>query len=81
MGQNKYAAQFTQSREEVVNHLQRTLAEEGYLVAEQYELERSRQYRCRPPFTRMHRTKRTWTLFGPRTLRQSQRGDRNYKSP
>jgi hypothetical protein len=33
-GENKYAAQFTQSREEVANYLQRTLAEEGYLVAE-----------------------------------------------
>ncbi len=34
MGENKYAAQFTRSREEVANYLQRTSAEEGYLVAE-----------------------------------------------
>jgi hypothetical protein len=33
-GENKYAAQFTQSHEEVANYLQRTSAEEGYLVAE-----------------------------------------------
>jgi hypothetical protein len=34
MGANKYAVQFMQSREEVANYLQRTSAEEGYLVAE-----------------------------------------------
>jgi hypothetical protein len=33
-GQNKFAAQFTQSRKNVLNYLQRTLAYEGYLVAE-----------------------------------------------
>jgi hypothetical protein len=33
-GENKYAVQFTQSLEEVANYLQRTSAEEGYLVAE-----------------------------------------------
>jgi hypothetical protein len=33
-GQNKFAAQFTLSREEVANYVQRTLADEGYLVAE-----------------------------------------------
>ncbi len=33
-GQNKFAAQFTPSREEVANYIQRTLADEGYLVAE-----------------------------------------------
>ncbi len=33
-GENKYAAQFTQSGEEVANYLQCTSAEEGYLVAE-----------------------------------------------
>jgi hypothetical protein len=32
--ENKYAAQFMQSREEVANYLQYTSAEEGYLVAE-----------------------------------------------
>ncbi len=31
---NKFAAQFTLSREEVANYIQRTLADEGYLVAE-----------------------------------------------
>ncbi len=34
MVENKYAAQFTRSREEVANYLQRTSAKEGYLVAE-----------------------------------------------
>ncbi len=33
-GQNKFAAQFTQSRKKVSNYLQRTSAYEGYLVAE-----------------------------------------------
>ncbi len=33
-GQNKFAAQFTQSRKNVANYLQRTSANEGYLVAE-----------------------------------------------
>jgi hypothetical protein len=33
-GQNKFAAQFTLSREEVANYIQCTLADEGYLVAE-----------------------------------------------
>ncbi len=31
---NKFAAHFTLSREEVVNYIQRTLADKGYLVAE-----------------------------------------------
>ena len=31
-GQNKFAAQFTQSRKNVLNYLQRTLAYKGYLV-------------------------------------------------
>ncbi len=33
-GQNKFAAQFTQSRKNVANYLQCTSASEGYLVAE-----------------------------------------------
>ncbi len=33
-GQNKFAAQFTLSRKEVANYIQRTLANKGYLVAE-----------------------------------------------
>ena len=33
-GQNKFAAQFTQSQKNVANYLQRTSANEGYLVAE-----------------------------------------------
>jgi hypothetical protein len=32
--ENKFAAQFSQSRKNVVNYLQRTSAKEGYLVAE-----------------------------------------------
>ena len=34
MGQNKYVAQFALHREEVANYIQRTLADEGYLVAQ-----------------------------------------------
>ena len=33
-GQNRFAAQFTQSRQNVANYLQRTAADEGYLVTE-----------------------------------------------
>ena len=33
-GQNKFAAQFTQSRKNVANYLQCTVADEGYLVVE-----------------------------------------------
>jgi hypothetical protein len=33
-GQNRFAAQITQSRKNVANYLQRTVADEGYLVAE-----------------------------------------------
>ncbi len=33
-GQNKFAAQFTQSRKNIANYLLRTAALEGYLVAE-----------------------------------------------
>ena len=33
-GQNKYAAQFALHREEVANYIQRTLPDEGYLVAQ-----------------------------------------------
>ena len=33
-GQNKYPAQFTLHRKEVANYIQRTLADEGYLVAQ-----------------------------------------------
>ena len=37
-GQNKFAAQFTQSRKNVANYLQRTSANEGYLVVETVRL-------------------------------------------
>jgi len=33
-GQNQFTAQFTQSRKNVVNYLQRMASDEGYLVAE-----------------------------------------------
>ena len=33
-GHNKYVAQFTRSREEIANYVQRTSTEEGYLVRE-----------------------------------------------
>ena len=33
-GENKFAAQFTQSQKNVTNYLQWTLANKGYLVAE-----------------------------------------------
>ena len=33
MGQNRFAAQFSQSRKNLANYLQRTMTDEGYLVA------------------------------------------------
>ena len=40
MGQNRFAAQLTQSRKNVVNYLQPTAADEGYLVAETFWTEK-----------------------------------------
>ncbi len=39
-GENKYAAQFTRSHEEVANYLQHRSAEKGYLVAEMVQTEK-----------------------------------------
>jgi hypothetical protein len=48
-GVNKYAAQFTRSREEVANYLQRTSAEEGYLVAETVQTGKQQLIPLPPP--------------------------------
>jgi hypothetical protein len=48
-GQNKFAAQFTQSRKNVTNYLQRTLANEGYLVAETVRTGRQQIIELPPP--------------------------------
>ncbi len=48
-GENKYAAQFTRSREEVANYLQRTSAEEGYLVAETVQTGKQQLIPLPPP--------------------------------
>ncbi len=58
-GENKYAAQFTRSREEVANYLQRTSAEEGYLVAEMVRTEKQQIISLPPPVDPMRRIKRT----------------------
>jgi hypothetical protein len=48
-GENKYTVQFTQSREEVANYLQRTSAEEGYLVAETVQTGKQQLIPLPPP--------------------------------
>ncbi len=48
-GQNKFAAQFTQSQKNVANYLQRTLAYEGYLVAETVRSGRDQIIKLPPP--------------------------------
>jgi hypothetical protein len=48
-GQNKYAAQFTQSRDKVANYLQRTLADKGYLVAETTRTRKKQSIPLPPP--------------------------------
>jgi hypothetical protein len=49
-GENKYAVQFMQSCEEVANYLQRTSAEEGYLVAETVQTGKQQLIPLPPPF-------------------------------
>ncbi len=49
-GHKKYAAQFTRSCEEIANYVQRTLTDEGYLVAETIRTGKEQtalQSRCR----------------------------------
>ena len=48
-GQNKYAAQFMRSREEIANYLQRTSTDEGYLVAETIRTGREQTIPLPPP--------------------------------
>jgi hypothetical protein len=53
-GQNKFAAQFMQLQKNVVNYLQRTLAMEGYLVAETVHTKKNRQSTFPLLLTRAH---------------------------
>ena len=76
-GQNKFAAQFTLSHEEVVNYIQRTLANKGYLVAEMIRSKRNSQSRYRRRWIRRIPTSWTWRQFGRKMLRPSPRGNRN----
>jgi hypothetical protein len=48
-GQNKFAAQFTQSRENVANFLQRTTNDEGYLVAKTVRTRKQQTIDLPPP--------------------------------
>ena len=48
-GQNKFAAQFTQSRESVANFLQQTAHDEGYLVAETVHTRKQQMIDLPPP--------------------------------
>ena len=47
-GQNKLAAQFTQSREDVANYLQQISNNEGYLVAETVRTEKQQTIKLPP---------------------------------
>ena len=48
MGQNKFAVHFTQSQKNVANYLQRTSANEGYLVAETVRTGREQIFKLPP---------------------------------
>ena len=48
-GQNKFAAQFTQSRENVANFLQQTATDEGYLIAETVHTGKQQTIALPPP--------------------------------
>ncbi len=48
-GQNKFAAQFTQSRENMANFLQRTANDKGYLVAETVRTRKQQTIDLPPP--------------------------------
>jgi hypothetical protein len=48
-GQNKYAAQFTQWRKNVVNYIQQTAADEGYLVTETVRTRKEQLITLPPP--------------------------------
>ena len=58
-GHNKFAAQFTQSRENVVNFLQQTANNKGYLVAETVRSGRVQTIELPPPLTKITQT---WTI-------------------
>jgi hypothetical protein len=49
MGQNKYAAQFTQSHNEVAHYLQQTTADEGYLVVDTIQTGKEQSIPLPPP--------------------------------
>jgi hypothetical protein len=48
-GQNKFVAQFIQSRKNVANYIQRTAADEGYLVAKMVRMEKEQLIVLLPP--------------------------------
>ncbi len=47
-GQNRFAAQFTQSRKNLANYLQRTASDEGYLVTETVRTEKEQRIALPP---------------------------------
>ena len=52
MGQNKFAAQFTQSRKNVANYLQLTTLAEGYLVAKMVRTRKKQIIELLPPINK-----------------------------
>ena len=50
-GQNKFAAQFSQSRKNVANYLQQTSMNEGYLVAKTVRTGRAQKSSSCPPLS------------------------------
>jgi hypothetical protein len=61
-GQNKLAAQFTQSCKNVANYLQRMSFAEGYLVAEMVCTGKNKSLNCPLPWIQ---TWQTWTIRIP----------------
>jgi hypothetical protein len=53
MGQNQFAAQFTQSQKNVANYLQRTASDKGYLVAEMVRTGKQQVIALSPPINQV----------------------------
>ena len=75
-GHNKYTAQFTRSREEIANYVQRTSTDEGYLVAETIHTVKEQSIPLPPPVDQNAADKEDLEIIRSKTSRRLPRGDR-----
>jgi hypothetical protein len=81
-GENKYAAQFTRSRKEATNYLQRTSAEEGYLVAEMVRTGKQQIISQPPPIDPNAEDKADLEIIRAEDVKTiAKRQKKGYKSP